>query len=123
MSRTNRNLPSRRCVTAWICRTWLNQSATHFTRTFVIGTCILLQGMTRMLKRIVDRPWRHGAYRFHDQPTLSLGMTHDADVTGVSIINEGRLGTLAEQVIDQVQCSVLTIKPNGFVSPVTLPEV
>lgn len=32
------------------------------------------------------------------------------------------MGNTAEQVIDQVQCSVLTIKPNGFISPATLPE-
>lgn len=32
------------------------------------------------------------------------------------------MGNTAEQVLDQVACSVLTIKPNDFISPVTLPE-
>jgi nucleotide-binding universal stress UspA family protein len=31
------------------------------------------------------------------------------------------MGNTAEQVIDRVECSVLTIKPNGFISPETLP--
>lgn len=30
------------------------------------------------------------------------------------------MGNTAEQVLDRVECSVLTIKPNGFVSPVTV---
>lgn len=33
------------------------------------------------------------------------------------------MGNTAEQVLDRVECSVLTIKPNGFVSPVTVPDV
>ncbi|MFT5523292.1 MAG: universal stress protein E [Pirellulaceae bacterium] len=32
------------------------------------------------------------------------------------------MGNTAEQVIDRVECSVLTIKPDGFNSPVTLEE-
>ena len=32
------------------------------------------------------------------------------------------MGNTAEHVLDQVECSVLTIKPDGFISPVTLPE-
>ncbi len=32
------------------------------------------------------------------------------------------MGNTAEHVIDLVQCSVVTIKPDGFISPVTLPE-
>ena len=32
------------------------------------------------------------------------------------------MGNTAEQVLDRATCSVLTIKPNDFISPVTLPE-
>lgn len=32
------------------------------------------------------------------------------------------IGNTAEQILDQIECSVLTIKPDEFVSPVTLPE-
>jgi universal stress protein E len=32
------------------------------------------------------------------------------------------MGNTAEGVLDQIECSVLTIKPNEFISPVTLPE-
>lgn len=32
------------------------------------------------------------------------------------------MGNTAEHVLDHVQCSVLAIKPEGFVSPVTLPD-
>lgn len=32
------------------------------------------------------------------------------------------LGNTAERVLDQVECSVLTIKPDDFISPVTLPD-
>lgn len=32
------------------------------------------------------------------------------------------MGNTAERVLDQLECSVLAIKPDGFVSPVALPE-
>jgi nucleotide-binding universal stress UspA family protein len=32
------------------------------------------------------------------------------------------MGNTAEQVLDRTECSVLTIKPNDFISPVTLPD-
>lgn len=32
------------------------------------------------------------------------------------------MGNTAEQVLDRVECSVLTIKPNGFISPVSVPD-
>ncbi len=32
------------------------------------------------------------------------------------------MGNTAEQVLDQAECAVLTIKPNEFISPVTLAE-
>ena len=32
------------------------------------------------------------------------------------------MGNTAEQVLDRVECSVLTIKPNGLVSPVTISD-
>ena len=32
------------------------------------------------------------------------------------------MGNTAERVLDQIECSVLTIKPDGFISPVTLPK-
>lgn len=32
------------------------------------------------------------------------------------------MGNTAERVLDQVECSVLTVKPDWFISPVTLPE-
>ena len=32
------------------------------------------------------------------------------------------MGNTAEHVLDHVQCSVLAIKPDGFISPVTLPD-
>lgn len=32
------------------------------------------------------------------------------------------IGNTAEAVLEQLQCSVLAVKPSGFVSPVTLPE-
>lgn len=32
------------------------------------------------------------------------------------------MGNTAEQVLDRATCSVLTIKPNDFISPVTLPD-
>lgn len=31
-------------------------------------------------------------------------------------------GNTAEQVLDRATCSVLTIKPNDFISPVTFPD-
>ncbi|MFT4557960.1 MAG: universal stress protein E [Porticoccaceae bacterium] len=33
------------------------------------------------------------------------------------------MGNTAERVLDQIECAVLTIKPDEFISPVTLPEV
>ena len=33
------------------------------------------------------------------------------------------MGNTAEQVIDRIECSVLAVKPDDFVSPVTLPDV
>lgn len=32
------------------------------------------------------------------------------------------IGNTAEAVLEQLQCSVLAVKPVGFISPVTLPE-
>lgn len=32
------------------------------------------------------------------------------------------LGNTAEQVLDQIECSVLAVKPDGFISPVSLPK-
>lgn len=32
------------------------------------------------------------------------------------------MGNTAERVLDQIECAVLTIKPDDFISPVTLPE-
>ena len=32
------------------------------------------------------------------------------------------IGNIAEKVLGQVECAVLAIKPDGFVSPVTLQE-
>ena len=32
------------------------------------------------------------------------------------------IGNTAESVLQQVNCSVLTVKPEGFVSPVTLDD-
>ena len=35
---------------------------------------------------------------------------------------ERQVATRAEKLISQVRCSVLTAKPYGFVSPVTIPD-
>ena len=32
------------------------------------------------------------------------------------------LGNTAEKVLDRLECSVLAVKPDGFVSPVSLPD-
>jgi hypothetical protein len=32
------------------------------------------------------------------------------------------IGNTAEAILEQVQCSVLAVKPPGFVSPVKLPD-
>lgn len=32
------------------------------------------------------------------------------------------LGNTAEQVLDRIECAVLAVKPDGFISPVSLPE-
>ena len=32
------------------------------------------------------------------------------------------LGNTAEKVVDRIECSVLAVKPDGFVSPVSLPD-
>ncbi len=45
-----------------------------------------------------------------------MGTIARAGVTGAL------MGNTAEHVIDHVRCSVLTIKPDEFISPVTLPE-
>ena len=53
-----------------------------------------------------------------------------ADKNGIDLIVMGTIGrsglsglligSTAEKVIDQVNCSVLTIKPDNFKSPITL---
>lgn len=32
------------------------------------------------------------------------------------------IGNTAEEVLDRIQCSVLALKPKGFVSPVRIPD-
>ncbi len=32
------------------------------------------------------------------------------------------VGNTAEEILHQIHCSVLTVKPHGFVTPVTVPE-
>ena len=45
-----------------------------------------------------------------------MGTVARAGIAGLLI------GNTAEAVLEQLQCSVLAVKPSGFVSPVTLPE-
>jgi universal stress protein E len=52
--------------------------------------------------------------RQHDIDVVVMGTLARAGVSGAL------MGNTAEQVIDRVECSVLTIKPNGFISPVTV---
>jgi nucleotide-binding universal stress UspA family protein len=47
---------------------------------------------------------------------IVMGTVSRAGVAGLII------GNTAENVLDQVDCSVLTVKPEGFVSPVRLDE-
>ncbi len=52
-----------------------------------------------------------------DIDLIVMGTVARSGVAGVL------MGNTAEQVIDRVHCPVLTIKPNGFISPVTVPEM
>jgi universal stress protein E len=58
-------------------------------------------------------------------PALAVELRVDLVVMG-TVARSGILGLLigntSEAILDQLTCSVLTIKPPGFVTPVTLPE-
>jgi nucleotide-binding universal stress UspA family protein len=51
-----------------------------------------------------------------DVDLLLIGTTARAGVAGAI------MGNTAEKIVDQVPCSILALKPKGFVSPVTLDE-
>lgn len=56
-----------------------------------------------------------------------LAKKHDIDLIVMGIIARtgvagALMGNAAEQVLERATCSVLTIKPNDFISPVTLPD-
>ena len=53
----------------------------------------------------------------HDVELLVMGSVARADVAGLLI------GSTAESVLGDVNCSVLTVKPDGFVSPIALEDV
>lgn len=51
--------------------------------------------------------------------------THDIDIVVMGTVSRTGIGGLligntAEKILNQVECSVLTLKPKGFVTPVTL---
>ena len=52
----------------------------------------------------------------HDVDLIVMGTTTRTGIAGLFI------GATAEDVLQQVDCSVLTVKPQGFVSPVALEE-
>ena len=47
---------------------------------------------------------------------IVMGTVSRSGVAGLLI------GNTAEEILRQVDCSVLTVKPDGFVTPVTLDE-
>lgn len=47
---------------------------------------------------------------------IVMGTTARTGLTGALI------GNTAEQVLDRIECAVLAVKPEGFVSPIALPE-
>lgn len=53
--------------------------------------------------------------------------THKADLLIMGTVGRGGvegllIGNTAEQILDEIECSVLAVKPPGFISPVRLPE-
>ena len=52
----------------------------------------------------------------HDIELLVMGSVARADIPGLLI------GSTAESVLGDIDCSVLTVKPDGFVSPLALDE-
>jgi len=73
-----------------------------------------------------------GVHLLHDENNLGKAISDLAKQQKIDLIVMGTiartgipgalLGNTAEQVIDRVQCSVLTMKPNNFTSPMTLSE-
>jgi nucleotide-binding universal stress UspA family protein len=77
--------------------------------------------------RYADAPWQvhleHGPaddviprmVRRYDIDLLVMGTIARSGIDGVVI------GNTAERILDQVRCSVLAVKPEGFVSPIRVP--
>ena len=62
------------------------------------------------------------------QKITSVVEKEDIDLIVMGTVNRGRIpgfliGHVAESVLDSVCCGVLTVKPEGFETPVTLPQV
>lgn len=82
---------------------------------------------------LVDYPLPHGGSRVHLVegksrdviPALAKKQRAELIVMGTvarSGLPQFLIGNTAEEVLNQVDCSVLTVKPEGFVSPVGLEE-
>lgn len=73
-----------------------------------------------------------GVHLLHDEAGPGHAISELAKQQNIDIVVMGTLarsgvsgalmGNTAEQVIDRVECSVLTIKPSGFISPATAPD-
>lgn len=61
----------------------------------------------------------HAISRLAKQQNIDLVVMGTIARSGVA---GALLGNTAERVLDRIECAVLTIKPDGFISPVTLPE-
>lgn len=88
---------------------------------------------TQLMARLGKETYDHLAPKFYLRqgpaatviPALAKEIHADLVVMG-TVARTGIAGLLigntAEAVLEQLQCSVLAVKPSGFVSPVTLPE-
>ena len=83
--------------------------------------------------RLGDETYDHLGPRFHlrqgDAATVIPAVARQIDADLVVMGTVGRtgiagllIGNTAEAILEQLQCSVLAVKPPGFVTPITLPK-
>jgi nucleotide-binding universal stress UspA family protein len=88
------------------------------------------QSLERLTERYCLKDPKHHVHLLHGQPAFVLPQfVHEEDVDLVVMGTVGRtgiggfiIGNTAELVLRQVTCAVLTIKPKGFSTPITLHE-
>lgn len=78
--------------------------------------------------RFADAPWKiHLERGPADDVIPRMVRTYDIDLLVMGTIARSGIdgvliGNTAERILDQVRCSILAVKPAGFVSPISTPE-